>query len=94
MWPGAHAQHRPDHPAVVLAGSGDVVTYAQMEDRSVRLARVWAEAGLGLHEHRFGPGFFTADLADLRCYGEITVAEHDGRLGATPPVWCLRRDPR
>lgn len=35
-----------------------------------------------LHEHRFGPLFFAADLADLRRYAEISVAEHDGRLGA------------
>ena len=41
MWPGVHAQQRPYHPAVVLAGSGAVVTYGELEDRSVRLARVW-----------------------------------------------------
>ena len=35
-----------------------------------------------LHEHRFGPLFFGADLADLRRYAEISVADHDGRIGA------------
>jgi acyl-CoA synthetase (AMP-forming)/AMP-acid ligase II len=51
MWPGVHAQKRPDHPAVVLAGSGAVVTYAELEDRSRRLARVWEENGLGFGDH-------------------------------------------
>ncbi len=36
---------------MVMAGSGEVVTYAELEDRSVRLARVWAEAGLGIDDH-------------------------------------------
>ncbi|HYF46955.1 MAG TPA: AMP-binding protein, partial [Acidimicrobiales bacterium] len=51
MWPGAHAEQRPDHPAVVMAGSGEVVTYAELEERSVRLARVWEQAGLAPGDH-------------------------------------------
>ncbi len=51
MWPGVHAADRPDHPAVVMAGSGATVTYAELEDRSCRLARVWADAGLGFGDH-------------------------------------------
>ncbi len=50
MWPGVHAQKRPDHPAIVLAGSGTVVTYGELEDRSLRLARVWAEAFHGIDD--------------------------------------------
>ena len=34
-----------------MAGSGALVTYAELEDRSVRLARIWAEAGLGFGDH-------------------------------------------
>ncbi|MET0488774.1 MAG: AMP-binding protein, partial [Acidimicrobiales bacterium] len=51
MWPGFHAQQRPDHPAVVMAGSGTVVTYAELEERSCRVARVWEAAGLGFGDH-------------------------------------------
>src|SRR5262245_35485355 len=51
MWPGAHAQERPDHPAVVMAASGETATFAELEDRSCRLARVWAEVGLGFGDH-------------------------------------------
>ena len=29
MWPGKHARERPDHPAYVMAGTGEVVTPQQ-----------------------------------------------------------------
>src|SRR5215218_2628600 len=51
MWPGVYAAKRGDHPAVVMAGSGEVVTYAELEERSRRLARVWEDAGLGFGDH-------------------------------------------
>lgn len=35
-----------------------------------------------LHEYRFLPYLFDADLADLRRYAEVTVGEHEGRIGA------------
>jgi long-chain acyl-CoA synthetase len=35
-----------DRPAVIMAGSGRTVTYAELDDRSTRLARVFDEAGL------------------------------------------------
>ena len=34
-----------------MAGSGETVTYAELEERSVRLARVWEDAGLGFGDH-------------------------------------------
>ncbi len=46
MYPGKHAQDHPDKAAVIMAASGEVITYQQLEDRSNRLAqRLWA-AGL------------------------------------------------
>ena len=51
MWPGVHAQQRPDHPAVLMAASGEVVTYRELEERSRRLARVWEAAGLEPGDH-------------------------------------------
>ncbi len=46
MYPGLHAQRTPDKAAVILAESGRVVTYRQLEDRSAALARVFHDAGL------------------------------------------------
>ncbi len=46
MYPGVHAQIDPDRPAVILAESGDVLTYRQLDDRSAALARVLYDAGL------------------------------------------------
>src|SRR3954451_9293539 len=46
MYPGHWAQVTPDKPAVVMAGTDDVVTHRELDQRSIRLARVWHEAGL------------------------------------------------
>ena len=46
MYPGKHAQERPDHPAVIMAGSGERITYRELEDRSNRLAQLLWDAGL------------------------------------------------
>jgi fatty-acyl-CoA synthase len=48
MYPGVHAATNPDHPAVVMTGSGRVVTYGQLDDRSAALAS--ALHGLGLRK--------------------------------------------
>jgi long-chain acyl-CoA synthetase len=41
-----HARTHPDKPATVMARSGAVVTYAELEERSIRLARLLRTAGL------------------------------------------------
>jgi fatty-acyl-CoA synthase len=46
MYPGHWAQITPDKPAVVMAGTDDVLTYGELDERSTRLARVWHDAGL------------------------------------------------
>ena len=46
MYPGHWAKITPDKPAVVMAGTDDVVTYRQLDERSTRLARLWHDAGL------------------------------------------------
>src|SRR5262245_16219243 len=51
MWPGKHAQERPEHPAYVMAGSGEVVTYRELNDRSNRLAQLFWDAGLRFGDH-------------------------------------------
>ena len=51
MYPGEHARTTPDKPAVVMAASGNTVTYKELDERSMRLARLWREAGLTRGDH-------------------------------------------
>jgi long-chain acyl-CoA synthetase len=46
MFPGTHAATNPEKPALIMAGSGRVVTYGQLEERSARLARALHDLGL------------------------------------------------
>jgi fatty-acyl-CoA synthase len=46
VFPGAHAASSPDKPAAVLAGSGQLLTYRQLDEASLRLAHVFRAAGL------------------------------------------------
>ncbi len=60
-----------DNPAVIMAGSGRTLSYAEMDDRSTRLARVFDEAGLTRGDHvalMLGnqPEFFEVVWAALR----------------------------
>ena len=38
MYPGTWARQTPDKPALVIAETGDTLTYAQLDERSLRLA--------------------------------------------------------
>lgn len=40
MHPTLHAKANPHHPAIIMAGSGDVVTYGELEERSNRGAHL------------------------------------------------------
>ncbi|WP_308116946.1 acyl-CoA synthetase [Pseudonocardia sp. WMMC193] len=54
MYPGTWARTRPDHPATIMSGGpldGRVQTYGELDERSIRLARVFAETGLGPGDH-------------------------------------------
>jgi long-chain acyl-CoA synthetase len=51
MYPGQHAQARADQPAVVMAGSGEAITYGELEARSNRLAHCLRAAGLRRLDH-------------------------------------------
>ena len=46
MYPGTHAAVVPDRPAVIMAGSGEVLTYRELNERSMRLAQLLADNGL------------------------------------------------
>jgi long-chain acyl-CoA synthetase len=46
MYPGTYAAQTPDRIAAVMAGTGETVSYGELERRSVQLARVLHDAGL------------------------------------------------
>ncbi len=51
MYPGHHANTSPDKAAVIVAGTSDVLTYAELDARSNRLAQLlWVE-GLRRGDH-------------------------------------------
>jgi len=46
MHPATHAIAHPARPAYIMAGSGEVVTYAQLNDRSNQVAQLFRSQGL------------------------------------------------
>ncbi len=51
MYPGTHAATRPHHPAVIMARTGEVLTYAEMDARSNQFAQLLASEGLRPGDH-------------------------------------------
>src|SRR5688572_1753612 len=51
MFPGSFATSNPDKPAVIMATSGEVVTYRQVDEEANRLSRVLRAAGLQPGDH-------------------------------------------
>ena len=51
QYPGTWAAKTPDKPAVVIAETGETVTYGELDDAANRLARLFREAGLQPGDH-------------------------------------------
>ena len=51
MYPGAHAATHPDKPAIVMAESGEVVTFAQLDEEANRIAQLFHAAGFQPGDH-------------------------------------------
>ena len=51
MHPGVHVAANPDKAAFIMAGTGETVTYAQLDAEANRLSRVFREAGLVPGDH-------------------------------------------
>jgi len=47
LHPIAHAANRPDHPAVIMAGSGQQMTFKQLDEAANRFAQLLRAKGLG-----------------------------------------------
>ena len=50
MHPSVHAKTQPDKPAFVMAGSGETVTYKELDDRSNQGAQLFRSMGLQVVE--------------------------------------------
>jgi long-chain acyl-CoA synthetase len=51
MHPYIHAQKHPDKPAYIMAGTGETVTYRQLDDQSNRIAQLFRSLGLAPRDH-------------------------------------------
>ncbi len=51
MYPGLHAESTPDKPAVILAASGQVITYAELDQEANRVSQLFRAAGLRPGDH-------------------------------------------
>ena len=51
MWIADHARERPDDPAYIMAASGEALTWRDLNERSIRLAHLLANRGLGYGDH-------------------------------------------
>ena len=50
-YPGVHAAGRPHRPAVIMANSGEALSYRDLDERSNRLAHVFRDQGLQRGDH-------------------------------------------
>jgi len=51
MYPGRYATEHPDRPAIIMAPSGEILTYADLDARANRLAALFRSEGLGPGDH-------------------------------------------
>ena len=86
MYPGTYAAETPDRVAAVMTGTGETLSYGDLERRSVQLAHVLHEAGLR-------PGDVVALLTEnhLRAFEVYWAAMRSG-LYITAVNWHLKPD--
>lgn len=51
MYPGAHAETHPDKAAMIMAATGEVITFAQLDEEANRIAQLFHAAGLRPGDH-------------------------------------------
>ena len=51
MYPGEQVKTRADQPALIMAGTGEIVTYGELEARTNRLAHFMRARGLRRLDH-------------------------------------------
>lgn len=65
MYPGAYLDTTPNKPAVIIAESGQIVTFAELESNSIRIARHLSALGLSRGDHLAVLATNTARLFDI-----------------------------
>src|SRR5690606_22529389 len=50
-YPGAYAETRPDHPAVIMASDGRTITYRELDEEANRLSQLFRSLGLQPGDH-------------------------------------------
>ena len=86
LTPSWHAAQMPSRPAIVMGGTGETASFAELEDRSSRLARALLDRGIG-------PGGHVAVLMENnRPYLEVLWAAQRSGLHYTAINRHLQRD--
>jgi len=84
--PSRFAASAPDRPAVIVAGTGDTLTYGELEARSNQVAHALRALGLGVGDH-------VAVLMENRVeYFEAVWGAFRAGLYVTPVNWHLAPD--
>ncbi|MFG2074468.1 AMP-binding protein [Nonomuraea maritima] len=86
MYPGAIAAVTPDKPAVIMAGSGRIITYRELDEESNRLAHLFRASGLRPGDH------IAFMLANHPLFLVITWAAHRSGLYYTAVSSRLQTD--
>jgi acyl-CoA synthetase (AMP-forming)/AMP-acid ligase II len=73
LHPSIHAQKLPDKPAVVMAATGETLTYRQLDDRSNQAAQLFRELGL-----KTGDGIAVFMENDVRYFEICWAAQRSG----------------
>lgn len=73
MYPAIHAKKNPDKPAFIMAGSGETVTYKELEQRTNRLAHLLRAHGLKHRDH-----YSTFMENNARCFECSGAGERSG----------------
>jgi long-chain acyl-CoA synthetase len=73
MYPGEHAERHPDQPALIMATSGETLTFAEFEANANRLAHLYRAAGLRRGDH---VAFLMEN--NLRYFETMSAAERCG----------------
>jgi len=89
MHPSEHAKNTPAKPAYIMAPSGEVVTFAQLEERSIRGARFLRSAGIQAGDHiaiymennrQYMQIVWSAQMSHVKCPKSVDFAESLPRL--------------
>lgn len=78
MYPRTHAAKNPDKPSLIMGGTGEVVTFGELDDRSNQLAQLLWSAGLRPGDH------VAVFLENHAAYPEVAWAALRSGLYLTP----------